>query len=64
MSDESARNGKDLLEALADDIERYELRSARETENVLREDEGRHSELPVEIESGETSDNSLKNLLA
>ena len=60
MSDKSARNREDMLEALADDIERYALLSARETENVLRKDEGRHSDLHIEIESGETSDNTLK----
>ena len=35
MSDKSARNREDMLEALADDIERYALLSARETENVF-----------------------------
>ena len=50
-----------MLEALVDDIERYELLSGRETENVLRKDEGRHSELPMEIETGEASNNTLKN---
>ena len=52
----NARNGEDILEVLPDDIERYEILSARETENELREVEGRQSELPIEIESGETSD--------
>ena len=64
MSDKSARSGEDVLEALADSIERYEFLSARKTENMLPVDEGRHSELPFEIESGETSDNTLKILLA
>ena len=53
ISDKSARNGKDMLEVLAD-IELYELLPAKETENVLREVEGRNSELPIEIESGQT----------
>ena len=56
MFDKNARNGEDMLEVLADDIEHYELLSAKETENVLRDAEGRHSELPTEIERGETSD--------
>ena len=64
MSDKNARNGEDLLEVLADNIEHYELLSAKENENVLRKVEGRHSGLPIEIESGETSDNTLKNLMA
>ena len=64
MSDKDARNGEDMLEIFADDIERYELLSTKETENVLREVEGRHSELPIEIESGKSSDNTLKHLLA
>ena len=33
-------------------------------EEIKCEVEGQHSELPNEIESGETSDNTLKNLLA
>ena len=64
MSVKDARNGEDMLEIFADDIEPSELLSAKETENVLREVDGRHSGLPIEIESGETSDNTLKNLLA
>ena len=64
MSDKNARNGEDMLEVLADDIERYELLSAKETENVFREVEGRHFELPTEIESRETLDNTfIKNKL-
>ena len=51
MSYKNARNEEDMLEVLEDDIERYELLSAKETENTLREVEGRHSVLPVEIES-------------
>ena len=49
-----------MLEILADDIERHELLSAKETENMLRKVEVRHSDLPTEIESGETLDNTLK----
>ena len=64
MSDKNARNGEDMLEVLADGIECYKLLSAKETENLLREAKGRHSEFPTEIESGETSGNTLKNLLA
>ena len=56
MPDKSARNREDMLEVLADDIERYELLSAKETKNVFSEVEGRHSEIPIEIESGETLD--------
>ena len=56
-------NGEHMLEVLADDIERCELLSAEEIENVLREVEGRHSELPNEIESGETSDQYIKKLI-
>ena len=64
MSDKNARNGEDMLEVLADGIECYKLLSAKETENALRGAKGRYSELPTEIESVETSDNTVKNLLA
>ena len=64
-SDKDARNGEDMLKVLADDIERYELLSAKETENVFREVEGRHFELLTEIESGGTSDNTfIKKLIS
>ena len=63
MSDKNARNGEDMLKVIGDDIECYELLSAKETENVLREVEGRHSKLPNEIESRETSHNTLKQLI-
>ena len=33
--DKNARNGEDALKVLADDIERYELLSVKETKNVL-----------------------------
>ena len=63
MTDKNARNVENTLEVLADDIERYELLSAKEIENVLREVEGRHSELPIEIESGETSNQYIKKFI-
>ena len=63
MTDKNAQNGENTLEVLADDIERYELLSAKEIENVLREVEGRHSELPIEIERGETSNQYIKNFI-
>ena len=59
MSDKNARNGEDMPEVLADDIKGYELLSAKETENVLREIESRHSDLAIEIKSEETSNSTL-----
>ena len=41
-----------------------ELLSGKKTENVLREVEGLNYELPIKIEGSETSDSTLKNLLA
>ena len=56
MSDKNVRNEEDMLEVLADDIERYELLLAKETENILHEVESRHSELPIEIDQDHGSD--------
>ena len=37
MSDRGAKSGEDMLEVLADDLSRYELLSAVEAEEILRE---------------------------
>ena len=44
---------------ITDENEHYELLSAKKKpETVLSEVEGRYSELPIETESGETSDST------
>ena len=58
MSDKSAKSGEDMLQVLADDLGRYELLSAKEYDELLRDVEGHHPDLPISLNSEQEEDGS------
>ena len=61
MSDRGAKSGEDMLEVLADDLSRYELLSAVEAEEILREVEGHHPTVPISLEQEDDNFNETES---
>ena len=60
MSDRGAKSGEDMLEVLADDLSRYELLSAVEAEEILREVEGHHPTVLISLEQEDDNFNETE----